>query len=99
MEDNKGDNMRTLSKQEAREYLVTYQMINTSLSLSGKEGVLYVMNKLKSIQYDPLDVVGKNTDLVLQARVADYKRPNPHRARTDAPLTYRYRLQLQSSHD
>lgn len=66
--------MRILSKQEARDFLVTYQMINTTRSLSGKEGVLSVMNKLKSIQYDPLDVVGKNTDLVLQARVVDYKR-------------------------
>jgi uncharacterized protein YcaQ len=66
--------MIELTKQEAQEFLVTYQMINTTSSFSGKEGVLCVMNRLHSIQYDPLDVVGKNTDLVMQARVLDYRK-------------------------
>ena len=66
--------MKQLSKQEARDFLVQYQMINTNASLSKKEGILTVMNRLNSIQYDPLDVVGKNIDLVMQSRVPDYTR-------------------------
>jgi len=64
--------MIELTKQQAQEFLVKYHMINTTSTLSKKEGVLSVMNRLHSIQYDPLDVVGKNTDLVMQARVSDY---------------------------
>lgn len=66
--------MVELTRKEARDFLVKYQMINTLPSTYGKEGVLKVMNRLHSIQYDPLDVVGKNTDLVMQARVKDYSR-------------------------
>jgi uncharacterized protein YcaQ len=32
-----------------------------------------VFDRLGSIQFDPLDVVGRNPDLVLQSRVADYR--------------------------
>ena len=66
--------MRELSRQEARDFLVKYHMINTNTTLSKKDGVLDVMRRLNSIQYDPLDVVGKNIDLVMQARVPDYTR-------------------------
>ena len=31
------------------------------------------MQKVRCIQYDPLDVVGRNADLVLQSRVTDYR--------------------------
>jgi uncharacterized protein YcaQ len=38
----------------------------------GPEGVLEVFRRLGSIQYDPLSVAGRNHDLVLHARVAEY---------------------------
>ena len=62
------------SKQEAQEYLVRYHMINTDDNLSKNTGILSVFDRIKSIQLDPLDVVGKNVDLVLQSRVKDYKK-------------------------
>lgn len=66
--------MITFTKQEAQEYLVRYHMINTEDNLSKNEGIQSVFDRIKSIQVDPLDVVGKNVDLVLQSRVKDYKR-------------------------
>lgn len=63
-----------LTRKQAREYLVKYHMINTDDSLSDKEGILTVFDKIQSIQVDPLDVVGRNVDLVLQARVQNYKK-------------------------
>jgi hypothetical protein len=38
------------------------------------ESVLVVVDRLGSLQFDPLDVAGRNHDLVLQARVAGYRR-------------------------
>jgi uncharacterized protein len=38
------------------------------------ESILAVVDRLGSLQFDPLDVAGRNHDLVLQARVAGYKR-------------------------
>jgi uncharacterized protein YcaQ len=38
------------------------------------ESVMAVFDRLGSIQFDPLDVAGRNHDLVLQARIAGYRR-------------------------
>jgi len=57
---------------EARELMVSYHGINSG-GRKGKSGVLDVFETIQSIQYDPLNVVGRNSDLVLQARVSDYK--------------------------
>lgn len=65
---------KVLTKEEAKTLLVRYHMINTNDHLKGKEGILNVMERLNSIQQDPLDVVGRNTDLVMQSRVSDYRR-------------------------
>ena len=39
----------------------------------GLDGVLEVFRRLGSIQFDPIAVAGRNHDLVLHARVADYE--------------------------
>ncbi len=51
---------------EARKYLAR-------LHFSGNKNVYDVVRKLQAIQYDPLNVVGRNPDLVLQSRIRDYK--------------------------
>ena len=58
------------SREEARTYLVNYHMINTAT----KPNVEAVFERLQSIQFDPLNVVGHNSDLVLQSRVKNYKK-------------------------
>lgn len=65
--------MITWTKKQAREYLVRYHMINTDDELT-KDNVLDVFDRIKTIQVDPLDVVGKNVDLVLQSRIKQYKK-------------------------
>lgn len=62
-----------ISKEEARSFLVSYHNLNRIETFEGMDGVIKCFDRIKSIQYDPLDVVGKNPDLVLQSRVARYK--------------------------
>lgn len=54
-----------LSKADARRLLASYHLEQTNV-----EGVF---ERLSSVQYDPLNPVGRNHDLVLQARAPDYK--------------------------
>jgi uncharacterized protein YcaQ len=54
-----------LSRAEARRFLATYHFTPTDLS--------GVFTRLGTVQYDPLKPVGRNADLVLQARVPSYK--------------------------
>lgn len=58
------------TKEEARNYLVNYHFINTDKSPSIED----VFERIQSIQYDPLNVVGSNSDLVLQSRIKGYKK-------------------------
>lgn len=43
--------------------------------LKGKQGILQLIEHLGCIQYDTINVVGRNADLVLQSRIKNYK---PH---------------------
>lgn len=61
------------TKQQIRRGLAHYQNIDHSEKLYGTDGIKKLMRKLHSIQYDPLNVVGRNADLVLQARIAEYR--------------------------
>lgn len=65
--------MKLYSKEEARHMLCRYHNLDGAEALCGKIGVEKIMQRIHSIQYDPLNVVARNADLVLQARVKDYK--------------------------
>jgi uncharacterized protein len=62
-----------VSAEAARRFLVARHLLAPARSLEGgPDAVLEVFNRLGSIQFDPLSVAGRNHDLVLHARVADY---------------------------
>ena len=57
----------------ARRFLVARQFLAPARSLKGgPDAVLEVVRRLGSVQFDPISVAGRNHDLVLHARVADY---------------------------
>jgi uncharacterized protein YcaQ len=57
----------------ARRFFVARHFLSPPRSLTGgPNAVLQVLDKLGSIQYDPIAVAGRTHDLVLHARVADY---------------------------
>ncbi len=53
--------------------LCRYHNLDGAEALCGKAGVEKIMARIHSIQYDPLNVLARNADLVLQARVKDYR--------------------------
>ena len=58
----------------ARRFLVARHLLAPPRSVvGGPDAVLEVFRRLGSIQFDPLSVAGRNHDLVLHARVADYE--------------------------
>jgi uncharacterized protein YcaQ len=63
----------TLSQQETRQFLLAHQRLLPPRSLQGKAGLLEFIKHVGCIQFDPLNVVGRNPDLVLQSRVAEYR--------------------------
>lgn len=55
----------SISREQARRFLTTYHFTPTDL--------LGVFTRLGTVQYDPLNPVGRNPDLVFQARVPGYR--------------------------
>jgi uncharacterized protein len=66
---------REVSRDVARRYLALHHLLAPPRSLpAGAEGIKAVVDRLGSIQFDPIEIAGRNHDLVLLARVADYRR-------------------------
>ena len=64
-----------ISADTARRFLAIRHMLAPPRALAATpESVLAVVDRLGSLQFDPLEVAGRNHDLVLQARIAGYSR-------------------------
>jgi len=65
-----------ISADHARRFLVRRHLLDPPRALPAEpESVLRVVDRLGSLQFDPLEVPGaRNHDLVLHARVAGYRR-------------------------
>jgi uncharacterized protein YcaQ len=67
--------IRQASAAAARRFLVLRHLLAPPRSLPAKpESVLEVVERLGSLQFDPLEVAGRNHDLVLLARIRGYRR-------------------------
>jgi uncharacterized protein YcaQ len=64
-----------VTQQQARRFMLAHQGLWPPQQLEGKGGILSHIRRVGSIQYDPLNIVGRNPEIVLQARVADFQ---PH---------------------
>ena len=65
----------TISREVARRFLSLHHHLAPPRSLpSSPASVLSVVKRLGSLQFDPLQVTGRNHDLVLLARIKDYQR-------------------------
>ena len=64
----------TASAEAARRFMVARHMLAPARSVGGRpNGILEVVRRLGSVQFDPITVAGRNHDLVLHARVAGYE--------------------------
>ena len=62
-----------ITKQQARRFLVRYHGLDGKRTFSEKQGIMDFITKVGCIQFDPLNIVGHNHELVLQARIKGFK--------------------------
>jgi hypothetical protein len=62
-----------ISNSHARRFLLAHQGLTPNSTFWGTSGVLALIARLGCIQFDPINIVGRNPDLVLQARIRGYK--------------------------
>lgn len=66
--------MTELTKAQARQFILAKQGLLGSRRFSGKAGAYDYIRQAGCIQYDPVDVCGKNAELTLQSRVKDFQK-------------------------
>ena len=66
--------MQTITKQQARQFILAKQGLIGSYRFIGKEGAYHYVRQAGCIQYDPVDVCGKNAELTLQSRVKGFRK-------------------------
>lgn len=63
-----------LSRQQARQFLLIRQGLLGAHRFVGKAGALAYVRQAGCIQFDPVDVCGKNAELTLQSRVKGFRK-------------------------
>ncbi len=63
----------TVSKLHARRFILAHQRLWPPRKLRGKLGILEFIRHVGCVQFDPINVVGRNPDLVLQSRIDKYR--------------------------
>ncbi|WP_424358459.1 winged helix-turn-helix domain-containing protein [Methanocella sp. MCL-LM] len=63
----------TITRQQARSFMLAHQGLWPPGGLEGKAGVAEYIRRVNCIQFDPLNIAGPNHELVLQARVKDFR--------------------------
>ncbi|MCR4642387.1 MAG: winged helix DNA-binding domain-containing protein [Lachnospiraceae bacterium] len=66
--------MSTISRQEARQFILSKQGLIGQHRFIGKDGAYAYVCQAGCIQFDPVDVCGKNAELTLQSRVKNFKK-------------------------
>ena len=63
-----------ISKNQARQFILVKQGLIGAYRFIGKDGAYEYVRQAGCIQYDPVDVCGKNAELTLQSRVKGFKK-------------------------
>ncbi|MBB6480219.1 winged helix-turn-helix domain-containing protein [Spirochaeta isovalerica] len=69
----------SITRKAAGRFLITYQGLDRYDKSGREQAVLNYMRKVGSIQFDPLDICGRNAELVLQARIRNFKADDLYR--------------------
>ncbi len=76
----------SITREQARRFVLSRQGLLGKYRFAGKEGAWQYVRQAGCIQYDPVDVCGKNAELTLQSRVKGFTK------QTLADLLYKDRL-------
>ena len=80
---------RLISPAVARRFLAIHHFLAPPRSLpSGRDGIIAVFDRFGSIQFDPIEIAGRNHDLVLLSRVPGYRRDMTDRLLYDERVLY-----------
>ena len=66
--------MITLTNKQARRFMLLKQGLLGDYKFTGKQGAFDFISQTGCIQFDPVDLCGKNAEITLQSRVKGFKK-------------------------
>ena len=66
--------MLSITKKQSRKFILMKQGLYGPYKFAGKTGIMEYIKQVGCIQYDPIDICGKNHELVLQSRVENFEK-------------------------
>ena len=66
--------MQVITKKQARQFILSKQGLIGAYKFIGKDGAYEYVRQAGCIQFDPVDVCGKNAELTLQSRVRGFRK-------------------------
>ena len=66
--------MISFTKRQACRFLLLKQGLLGDYRFEGKQGIMEFIRQAGCIQFDPVDVCGKNAELVLQSRIKPFSK-------------------------
>ena len=70
--------MLTISNQQARQFMLLKHGLIGEYKFIGKQGAFDFIHQAGCIQFDPVDLCGKNAEIILQSRVKNFKKDMLH---------------------
>ena len=67
-----------ITRDQAKQFILSKQGLLGKYRFTGKEGAYQYVRQAGCIQYDPVDVCGKNAELTLQSRVKGFRKQMLH---------------------
>ena len=64
----------TLTKKQAQQFLLRRHGLIGEHLFKGKKGIMAFIKRVECLQFDPVDLCGKNADILLNSRVSGYKK-------------------------
>lgn len=64
----------TLTRRQAQQFFVLWQGLSGPCRWHTNQDILNLIRQLGCLQFDPIDICGRNADLTLQARVGSYRK-------------------------
>jgi len=72
IERKRGEIMIVLTKRQARQFMLLKHGLLGTHRFTGKQGALDFIRQAGCIQFDPIDICGKNPEITLQSRVKNF---------------------------
>ena len=67
-----------ITNKQARQFLLRRHGLLGKHIFSGKAGIMEFINRMGSLQYDPVNICGRTADITLHSRIKDYKQSDLH---------------------